>query len=743
MKMNWYFRMMLSYIPIFFVVISAIIIIFFQMLNHASERKFIETNRAILERMVYHTDANLMLIERNTIRQLLMDRRVQDFFTNRSKSPYEYFEIQKQLTELRSTFPFRNTIYIYHEADGQIISDLGAHTLETFGDREFLQSQYTLEQPGGWTNPRLFAYSADDNQQQRVVSLMKPFDDGSTKLGAIVVNVYVNYIEDYLNSFSESDYMTIKMANSAADEAQVQAQQQSASPVIRVHSEYTGWSFVSTAMYEESYHALSLFSSVWMVVVMVMIILALVGFTIVTHMHYKPIQSIMEKVSQFSARKSEELGFKRVGNEFAFIETALDHLIQKSLDYENLNKEDSLLRQQRMFHDLLAGHLQLTDEQFAERMQAFSLPHTYDRLGVLVVEIDHYPHFTSQYETKDQHLLKFILENAFHDLGQQNNRFVWHAWMEPQRIAFVVHLPYPASHGEKSLRALAEEFLQWIRKALALTVTIGIGADSTSIASIADSYRNALDNVELKTVFGTNTVIDNRQSAGKRKLDSYAYLQALEAVVHSFRIYESDWREKLTRIFSQLQEMRLTKSEFITFVDSFVMQMTKAVSTMSPAIQNIWEHECQPSWAAMRDQVETLSELEDQLMKLMQDLESAVNQDRQARRHHSLALQAKAYIDKHYANPDLSLAMVSDYLQLQPSYLSQLFKEELGEKFVDYVLQVRLERAKQLLLESEEPVQSIAEQIGYRNVISFYRVFKKVLGVPPGEYRKLNWPAHS
>ncbi len=154
----------------------------------------------------------------------------------------------------------------------------------------------------------------------------------------------------------------------------------------------------------------------------------------------------------------------------SLLKPALDHLIQKSLDYENLNKEDSLLKQQRMFHDLLAGHLKLTDEQFAERMQELSLPHTYGRLGVIVVEIDHYPHFTSQYVTKDQHLLKFILENAFHDLGQQNNRFVWHAMDAAAANRFCRSSSLSASHGEKSLRALAEEFLQWIRKALALTV---------------------------------------------------------------------------------------------------------------------------------------------------------------------------------------------------------------------------------------------------------------------------------
>ncbi|WP_232510138.1 helix-turn-helix domain-containing protein [Paenibacillus crassostreae] len=48
-----------------------------------------------------------------------------------------------------------------------------------------------------------------------------------------------------------------------------------------------------------------------------------------------------------------------------------------------------------------------------------------------------------------------------------------------------------------------------------------------------------------------------------------------------------------------------------------------------------------------------------------------------------------------------------------------------------------MEHAKHLLKETDNSIQSIAEQIGYLNVISFYRVFKKVQDVPPGEYRNM------
>jgi two-component system, response regulator YesN len=734
MKMNWYYRMMLSYTPIFFVVISSIIFIFFLVLNNASENKYIETNEAILKRMVYNTDANLMLIERNMVSQLLMDQSIQDFFSNRSKTTYEYYEMQKKLIELKSTLPFLNTIYMFKAAEDRIITDSGAYTLGSFEDKHFIVEQYTKEHNGTWTEPRPFATLSTDEFNQKVVSLVKFYYEGNAKRGAIVVNVYVNSIIDYLNSFNASDNNLVKLVGATKDNA-LAGRQSAEEPSISVRSEYTGWKYVTSGTNETGYNTLSLVSNVWIIIIIILIVLALAGFTIVTHMHYKPIQSIMEKVGQFSTRKGEELGLKITKDEFKFIEVALDHLLKRSMDYESLHKEDSLLRQQRLFYELLAGHQLLSDRQFQEQLMALKLPYQYDRLAVIVAEIDHYPSFTDKYELRDQHLLKFIIENAFHDLSQQNNLFVWHAWMEPRRIAFVIH--HFKSGQTKTVMTLAEEFQRWIHNNLELTVSIGIGADSNSIESIAESYRNAKENVDLKTIFGTNTLIDNRRSAGKLSLDSYAYLQALESAAQSFRMNESDWRQKLTQIFTQLKDMRFVKQEMKVFINSFRIQMDKAIATLSLDLQSTWKQQFLPTLAEIQDRPETLDELSEQLMALMTGFEAAVEEERQARRHHNIALQAKSYIDANYSNIDLSLTRVSEYLKLQPSTLSQLFKEEIGEKFIDYVLKVRLDHAKRLLLETDEPIQSIAEQVGYQNVVSFYRVFKKVQDVPPGEYRTM------
>ncbi|KAA8782410.1 response regulator [Paenibacillus amylolyticus] len=95
----------------------------------------------------------------------------------------------------------------------------------------------------------------------------------------------------------------------------------------------------------------------------------------------------------------------------------------------------------------------------------------------------------------------------------------------------------------------------------------------------------------------------------------------------------------------------------------------------------------------------------------------------------------RKYIDIHYAK-NLTLEWVSSLFYLNPSYLSYLFKEKHGENFTDYVNRLRIEQAKRALTLTEDKVYRIAKQLGYDNPKYFFRVFKKVTGLTPEEFRK-------
>lgn len=100
----------------------------------------------------------------------------------------------------------------------------------------------------------------------------------------------------------------------------------------------------------------------------------------------------------------------------------------------------------------------------------------------------------------------------------------------------------------------------------------------------------------------------------------------------------------------------------------------------------------------------------------------------------SVIIKAREYIDKSYKK-DITLEDVSKEVNISPHYFSKLFKEETGENFIDYLTAVRIQKAKEYLIEGKYNMKEICYQIGYGDPNYFSRIFKKVVGITPTEYK--------
>ncbi|MGN1317218.1 MAG: helix-turn-helix domain-containing protein [Acutalibacteraceae bacterium] len=93
------------------------------------------------------------------------------------------------------------------------------------------------------------------------------------------------------------------------------------------------------------------------------------------------------------------------------------------------------------------------------------------------------------------------------------------------------------------------------------------------------------------------------------------------------------------------------------------------------------------------------------------------------------------YLQEHLAE-DMSLALLSEEFHLNAQYISQLFKNEIGVNFLAYLTNIRMEKAKKLLLSTSLSVAEVAEQSGYGDYRVFTKVFKKNEGATPSQYRR-------
>ena len=93
------------------------------------------------------------------------------------------------------------------------------------------------------------------------------------------------------------------------------------------------------------------------------------------------------------------------------------------------------------------------------------------------------------------------------------------------------------------------------------------------------------------------------------------------------------------------------------------------------------------------------------------------------------------YLQEHLSE-DISLSILAEEFHLSAQYISQLFKSEIGVNFLAYLTNIRMERAKKLLLSTALSIGEISEQLGFGDYRVFTKVFKKSEGVTPSQYRR-------
>lgn len=101
----------------------------------------------------------------------------------------------------------------------------------------------------------------------------------------------------------------------------------------------------------------------------------------------------------------------------------------------------------------------------------------------------------------------------------------------------------------------------------------------------------------------------------------------------------------------------------------------------------------------------------------------------------SLILRTKDYIDKNF-DKEITLEDVSKEIKISPHYFSRLFKEEMGEGFIEYLTLIRMQKAKEFLEKGIYSIKEICYMVGYGDPNYFSRAFKKAVGVTPTEFKE-------
>lgn len=124
-----------------------------------------------------------------------------------------------------------------------------------------------------------------------------------------------------------------------------------------------------------------------------------------------------------------------------------------------------------------------------------------------------------------------------------------------------------------------------------------------------------------------------------------------------------------------------------------------------------------------------------QKIKTLLDAVIDFRDSQQGGKYQAMILKAKDYIDRHYMDEDISLHTVASHVNFSQNHFSTIFSQETGGNFIEYLTKVRIEKAKELLINSNLKSADIAYEVGFSDPHYFSFIFKKNTGISPREFR--------
>lgn len=267
-----------------------------------------------------------------------------------------------------------------------------------------------------------------------------------------------------------------------------------------------------------------------------------------------------------------------------------------------------------------------------------------------------------------------------------------------------------------------------------LHLTIGLGKRVNCLAEVGKSYETAYLAIKDRILVGTDRIIE-----GKEKI-----------VVQDYKDYFLHTVRELENVVENLDDKRISD-----IIQEWGTALSKDKEINGYQIEQSAKALVNSYLLSMQKNNYTLDEDDNLLKDFMKSIENCISlgeiqellsgtlEQSLSEYRHKRALSgskpirdAKEYIRNNLAE-NLTIQEVSEYVGYSSAHFSVRFKQECGITFSDYVMESRIEKSKELLKNTRETIESIAAAVGYSDVKSFTKNFKKYTEVKPSQYRKI------
>lgn len=282
-----------------------------------------------------------------------------------------------------------------------------------------------------------------------------------------------------------------------------------------------------------------------------------------------------------------------------------------------------------------------------------------------------------------------------------------------------------------------EDLIKIGRQELGFSITIGIGNKYKNLTDVHISYREACSAALLDRVYGREIVyIFNDLNFGNTVYSKQLHILGDTKLYDDLKIGAfPEIKNDIVDIITQIKSSKLELDAINTIIYNIVLLSCKTINELGYDVFEIMGEDFNLHFDVK--EINNLVQLEEWLLSFFYKVNEYINQKR-SNRNEKLLSKVKDYVDRNYSE-NITLTSISKDFGISSGYLSVLFNDHIGQNFIDYLTNLRIQSAKNLLKSTDLKIYEIADRVGYRDAYYFSTAFKKIVGINPTDYRdKLN-----
>lgn len=569
----------------------------------------------------------------------------------------------------------------------------------------------------------LIAIDIEENIFSSIITRTVPTEHSNTFIidhnGVIISHPKKDKLYDIL---SKENYITRILNSTKAYDSIIGKANNVRSMISFTTLPHTNWKLINITPLTQFYRRTAVIKQVLLIVCLISIALGVTVASIFSRRIYNPLGTMLEKVRLLLGTQDTPAGRKE--NEYAVINHAIDDL---SLKVNNL--QTTLQANKPIIkHNLIMGllHHQILDEaEVKEKLRLINMTMDFPHYAAMVLEIN--PKDAAQLTIENSHFIKY---NLIHEIeGYTNNTLKCIAADLPEhQIGIIIG---SRDTDIRPISAIVSNLTSYTYNNFMIMATAALGNWQNSLLDIHESYKQTNLLFKYKYFYPRISLL-----TGSRLLSRENSIQQIpNTIVDDF--LQGLKLRNLAKVKGCMNTFKkLTQKENYA-ADHCQQKIVEFIHTLSTYIKDMHYELVNSEKSdlyAMFNKITNITEFENWVISFVDKVFNDLDKQNDNRNSEVIEL-TKRYIYDHLAD-DLSLDRVAEYTNISASYLSKIFKDETGVNFVAFIKELRLEKAKELLLDTELPVQQIGFNVGYNTPAYFIQQFKAKYGYTPNDFRK-------